>query len=500
VQIDRPVLNDDFGGALTLRNGYDFTSLAECRFTWKLLQVAQPASEAPGAEKQGDVGVLAQGDVRGPAAEPHDSAKLALNLPASWRKADLLSVTALDPDGRELWTWAWPITSRSESLASPTPKNGAAPTLRKTREEFVLEAGDVHAAFDARTGLLRRFGRGDEAHGPTNGPRLTYARPPGTGEVTWLPARETGDAGGSTTFQLQTAQRASTVEIDVEASSGTVFHQFKLEISAAGDAWKTVFDGARRRNDGLRYDLPPQRVAAIRISDVRGSDDKPVKLKSLRIGYEADRFPPEFSAAEKVTAGTVGGALPGAAAWVESTDAQGLDRVRWTLRADGSLELDLRYTLEGAFVFHGVTFDHARADLTAFRWLGEGPHRVWQNRLRGTWFGVHRHEPHDLQPGSSWDYPEFEGYFGGFRWVDLFTRGAGLRISSELPGLYFRVGTPRISHANTSPDFPEGDISFVQAIPPIGSKFKAPEQTAPASRWSQAKGPYDQRLIFRLQD
>src|SRR5204862_281015 len=38
VQVDAPVLNDEFPGAIGIHNRYDFTTLAQCRFAWKLLR------------------------------------------------------------------------------------------------------------------------------------------------------------------------------------------------------------------------------------------------------------------------------------------------------------------------------------------------------------------------------------------------------------------------------------------------------------------------------
>ena len=185
-------------------------------------------------------------------------------------------------------------------------------------------------------------------------------------------------------------------------------------------------------------------------------------------------------------------------AWIESTGASGLDRFRWTLQADGALRLNYAYKLDGEFSYHGITFDLPEEQLNTLRWLGEGPFRVWQNRLRGTVLGVHQIARHDTQPGETWDYPEFEGYFAGLRWARLDTASGPVTVTSAQPETYLRVGTPRISHSSTTVPFPTGDISFLRAIPAIGSKFKTPEQTGPASQLSRASGDYDGALTFRF--
>ena len=63
-------------------------------------------------------------------------------------------------------------------------------------------------------------------------------------------------------------------------------------------------------------------------------------------------------------------------------------------------------------------------------------------------------------------------------------------MKSASPDVFLRVGTPRISHQNTTVDFPAGDLSFLHAIPAIGSKFITPEKRGPASQPAQADGHY----------
>jgi len=49
---------------------------------------------------------------------------------------------------------------------------------------------------------------------------------------------------------------------------------------------------------------------------------------------------------------------------------------------------------------------------------------------------------------------------------------------------YLRVGTPRISHSQTSVAFPAGQLSYLHAIAAMGSKFIATE----AARAEQRSG------------
>ena len=121
---------------------------------------------------------------------------------------------------------------------------------------------------------------------------------------------------------------------------------------------------------------------------------------------------------------------------------------------------------------------------------------MYQHRLRGTTFGVHEHRRHDLQPGETWEYPEYEGYYSGWRWARFTTDAGDFLVNNESDGSYLRVGTPRVSAATTTVDFPPGEISFVAAIPAIGSKGKPPERAGPGSQYATAEGTYQGSLTF----
>ena len=293
-------------------------------------------------------------------------------------------------------------------------------------------------------------------------------------------------------------QSANNIEVTVDLPRSITWAGFQLEISPDGRSWKTVFDATRRPGDGILYPFPPQRVAALRLSRFRRSDGQAVTLRGVRVAYAAARFPAGSNAKAAVSSGAGRDPRTGKpAAWIESAGS-GLTRFRWTLLADGALRLDYQYTLNGEYVYHGITFDYPEEKLLSFRWLGEGPYRVWQNRLRGTSLGVHEIARNEVQPGENWDYPESQGYFAGLRWARFDGAGGPLLVSIARPDVYLRVGTPRVTLMNTTPDFPAGDLSFLHAIAAMGSKFAAPESSGPLSQPSKASGEYTGSLIFQF--
>ncbi|HEX2852271.1 MAG TPA: glycoside hydrolase family 2 TIM barrel-domain containing protein [Opitutaceae bacterium] len=492
VQIAAPVLDPRFHGKLAVTNRYDFTSLAQCRFAWKLLRHRDPA------EKETAPTILAEGNIASPAIAPHATGQLALSLPANWQDADALSVVAVGPDQQELFTWSWPTPALAKRVAQlGARKSDAAPKVDADASGIRLIAGDVTADFDPVTALLRSVRRGAQVSALANGPRLAFARPETAGAVEWLAFASEDPA--TQIRRLASPLPANVIEVELDFDRTAAWASLKVEISPDGQAWKTIHDSSRRAGDGKSYIFPPQVVAAIRLSHALRPTGEPIAIKSARIGYAPARFPADSAAPVKISSGIARDEQTGEnVAWLESRGAAGLDRSRWTLRGDGSLRVDYSYALAGEFLYHGITFDHPEEKMKSLRWLGAGPTRVWQNRLRGPWLGVHEIARNDIQPGEAWTFPEFQGCFAGLRWARLDTASGPLTVTSASPEIYLRIGTPRVSHQNTTVLFPSGDVSFLHAIPAIGSKFITPEKTGPASLPAKASGNYEGSLTFRF--
>jgi hypothetical protein len=70
-------------------------------------------------------------------------------------------------------------------------------------------------------------------------------------------------------------------------------------------------------------------------------------------------------------------------------------------------------------------------------------------------------------------YPEFKGYYGEVSWMELSTVQGKLYIATPDPGLFVRLfDFYALSDANKPhPEIPVGDISFLDCIPPIGTKL-----------------------------
>ncbi len=177
--------------------------------------------------------------------------------------------------------------------------------------------------------------------------------------------------------------------------------------------------------------------------------------------------------------------------YVVEVNYQGALRpVRWRMLPGGWLRLDYRYQVKGTVDFAGVNFDYPEAKITGMRWLGDGPYRVWKNRTKGVELGVWEKKYNDTRTGETWQYPEFRGYHSDLYWAIIQTTEAPITVVSATENLYLRMLTPTRQQGagnnnNTAPPFPSGTISFLHAIPAIGTKFTPPAASGPASAQNQ---------------
>ena len=155
----------------------------------------------------------------------------------------------------------------------------------------------------------------------------------------------------------------------------------------------------------------------------------------------------------------------------------------WIVHSGGWLELDYNYHLWGKNPYAGFNFSFPEADIRSVRYLGDGPYRVWKNRMKGPQFGMWDKKYNNTITGESWEYPEFKGYYSRMYRTKFNTASQPFYVVSATGDLFLRLFTPDSPKGayndNTTPPFPGGDISFLSAISPIGTKFKKASYTGP---------------------
>jgi hypothetical protein len=181
--------------------------------------------------------------------------------------------------------------------------------------------------------------------------------------------------------------------------------------------------------------------------------------------------------------------------------------VRWKINKTGWLELNYEYQLKGNVNFAGISFDFPEAHMLDVKWLGNGPYRVWKNRMQGVTCNVWEKAYNNTLTGTyPWLYPEFKGYYSDISWMAFNTVEDRFLIASKNEDLFIRLfefyGLPGIT---PHPELPSGDISFLDRIPPIGTKMSTkinakPSKLGPASSPNEVDDVFKRTLYFYFGD
>ena len=159
---------------------------------------------------------------------------------------------------------------------------------------------------------------------------------------------------------------------------------------------------------------------------------------------------------------------------VEFTYGGNMKYVKWKMNASGWTMMEYEYNIDGDQPFAGISFNYPENYVLSGRWLGKGPVRQWKNRMAGTPVNVWRNYYNNTHTGySPVVYPEFKGYYGEIVWMELSTVQGKFYIASPDTGLFIRLFDfyALSDAARPHPEIPVGNISFLDCIPPIGTKL-----------------------------
>jgi hypothetical protein len=178
-----------------------------------------------------------------------------------------------------------------------------------------------------------------------------------------------------------------------------------------------------------------------------------------------------------------------------------LKTVSWRFNGTGAAECAYTYHAEGPRDYYGVTFDYPEKLVRGKKWLGDGPFRVWKNRCHGVSLNVWENKYNNTITGySAWEYPEFKGCFSNVRWLQLDTKEGPITIVPDNNETFVQVLTPEFPpdelEGETKVNLPKCGIALLDAIPPVGSKFKTAATTGPKGQPNVGKGTYHGSVSF----
>lgn len=380
-------LPDSFDGNVAVENRYFYTSLDQCTFNWQLVDYSDASIDTATL-------VYASGKVASPSIPPQTSGNLNLSLPQDWKMHDALKLTAIDPHGKEIYTWTW-------------------------------ATGNVRKNF------------------------LNMLKTPTKAEETAQIVEQ------ENAYRLYTAN----TEVLIDRISGNI-----ISVNKAGK--KLSINGGPL----LESQFGSSKLLEIRHYAVDGD-------YLLEYHY---------------------------------TKNSTIKKIQFVLKADGVLKVHVEYFPEdGYYEYIGVGFNYPEEKVTGVTWVGDGPYRVWKNRLKGAKFGLWQKAYNNTITGESWEYPEFKGYHANMRWAKIENSEIPFTIFFEEENLFLQLFTPVTPQGayneNTDGYFPKYDLGIMQQISPIGTKFKKSEQLGPQGvpylfERKAAKNPLEFTVYFQFGD
>jgi hypothetical protein len=354
VFVEKREITAGFDGSFLLENRYAFTNLNQCTFNWRLKKL-----------KAGTDAAFKSGKADAPNIKPFEKGKLQVNLPSDWKSFDAFYLTANAPDGKELFTWSFPIALPKDDAAKIVVKTGPSKVnLKEDAKVYQVSANGINLTFDKITGLL---------------------------------------------------QQAKNAKGIIPFSNGPILQE-----------GVNNFKGFTQKMDG----------------------------ENLVISSKFDK-------------------------------KESWNTLQWTIYPSGWLKMEVEYFPSDYFTtFVGLNFSYPESEIKAVEYKGNGPYRVWKNRMKGIQFGVWKKDYNDSATGEApWQYPEFKGYYSNMYWCEFIGKKQSFKVLTDREDVFLRLFTPKKSkdteYDNMSPTFPNGDISFMNAISAIGTKTQKPETTGP---------------------
>ena len=163
VYFEKRYISPEFDGTFRIENRYFYTNLNQCSFKAEWVKV-------PGPDDDRDEEIVESENLKVDLA-PGQKGLLKVVLPDAWRTRDVLRIKMVDPYGRTLNTWSWPLKypaiKASELLKEPSSRK---PVVRETDQSLTIEAGNLNFVFSKTDGTIQQVHKDGQLIPFSNGP------------------------------------------------------------------------------------------------------------------------------------------------------------------------------------------------------------------------------------------------------------------------------------------------------------------------------------------
>ena len=153
VQVEPVTVNRQWNGKLYLNNKFIYTNLKDCSFGW------QAVKTEIGSTKEEITG---SGTFSGPAAKPGETVQIEINCHDALQTADIFRFTATNHQGKELYTWSWPVIQPGEKAAGIQLSDLKESEIEVdiNEKEIKAKVGDLEIVFDKADGTIKDIKNG----------------------------------------------------------------------------------------------------------------------------------------------------------------------------------------------------------------------------------------------------------------------------------------------------------------------------------------------------
>ncbi len=419
----------------TKKIGVDFTGLFEVENRYDFTNLSTCSFEWQEvrflSSENDKTEILRSGKIQGPDIKPRTKGQLQLNTSSLLQSTNAFYLTAKDASGQVLWKWSYPVKREAPLLHTMHSKL----SYSESDSNLIVQNGDRKYNFSKETGYLISVDAVENKIQFGAGPRFVAAR---------RADRSLDQFYNHDDDEAQKKNRTYTLFEDKGKFTGFKIEEIELKQSSSNI-----------QNTNQDKDEPNQ--SSNRNQNANQQDkNQGNRMLQLTVNYGLGN----------------------------------LDKVCWKFFMDGTVEMSYQYNFNGVVDLMGIMFDYPEEKVISKKWLGNGPYRVWQNRLEGTEYNLWENNYNDPVPGESFTYPEFKGYFGGVSWMKLNTKEGKISLYNKNTNKYVGIYAPRDGRDRLLYTLPATGISVLDVIPPVRNKVNATDLIGPSSQAVWAKGNY----------
>lgn len=163
IQFAKKIITPRFDGCFRISNRFLETNVKQCRFTGAWIRYD---GVFPNCTRQ-----IVEQAISSPDIEAQASGKLTVSLPSNWPHYDVLHITAVDPDGRNINHWAWNLSSAETWSRKNLPACSTPVTAKEDGKTITLATDALSITFDKKSGKLVNLEKSGIViplgHGPT---------------------------------------------------------------------------------------------------------------------------------------------------------------------------------------------------------------------------------------------------------------------------------------------------------------------------------------------